>query len=346
MMLAARGTLNGVTFAKPETISRFETAESSAGARAGLAQGYGKGVMAYPGKRVVFHGHDGGIDGFVAKYEYAPSIGAAFVIMANAPKEELFEAADLVRGYLERNAPELPNDSKPVAAADLAKFTGQYQSIAPRQEILAAIIGLTQWQGASADGDALTYNAVKRIHLGGNVFRKPDAAAPAMVFVDTTGGVRMYTTTGANRLVPQWELYVKVAAMGAFALSLSLALLHAVIWIPSAFIGRLAERGGVTIRLLPLLAILVAAGFPLAVLIMLSSSDFTMLGTPSIPAMAIYAASIAAPVFAGLALMRALLSSQDASVIVRGLAWACALAATAACVYLAAYGWIGLRIWM
>jgi CubicO group peptidase (beta-lactamase class C family) len=346
MMLIERGSLDGVTVAKPETIARLETAESSAGARAGLTQGYGKGVLTYPGKRVVFHGHDGGIDGFISKYEYAPSIGAAFVIMANAPKEELLDAADLVRGYLERNAPELKSDSKPIAPADLAKFTGQYQSIAPRQQVFAAILGLTQWQGAKADGNALNFNGTIRVHVGGNMFRKQDAAAPNLVFVDTPDGVQLHTATTANRLVPQWELFVKVGAMGAFALSLALALLYAILWVPSAFMGRLEERGGVSIRLLPFLAVLIAAAIPASVLALLTLGDTTMLGTPSLPAQAVYALTLAAPVLAALAVFRAIMSSEDAGIFVRVLAWACALSASLACAYFAVYDWIGLKIWM
>jgi hypothetical protein len=228
----------------------------------------------------------------------------------------------------------------------LERFTGQYQSIAPRQAILAAIIGLTQWQGASAAGDAFSFNGIKRVHLGNNVFRKPDAAAPNMVLVETADGVRMYTTTGANRLVPQWELWTKVAAMGVFALSLGLALMHAVVWIPSAFMGRLAERGGVSIRFLPFLAVAAAAGLPLSVLMLLSSGDFMTLGTPSAPAQGVYALSIAAPALAGLALLRAFMSSEDANILVRGLAWACALSAAMACAYFWVYGWIALKLWM
>jgi CubicO group peptidase (beta-lactamase class C family) len=346
MMLASRGSLDGVTVAKPETVARFETAESGAGARAGLTQAYGKGVLAYPGKRVVFFGHDGGIDGFVAKYEYAPSLGAAFVMMANAPKFELFEAADLVRGYLERNAPELKDDAKPVAASDLVRFTGQYQTIAPRQEILAAITSLAQWEDARADGDALSFNGTKRVHLGGNIFRKSDAAAPNMVFVDTPDGVRMYTPTGAYRLVPAWELWTKVVAIGAVVLAFALALLHAILWIPSAFLGRLAERGGVSIRLLPFLAIASVIGVAIAVVTLLGIGDIAMLGTPSLPAQGLYAATLIAPVLAGLALLRALVPPQDAGVWVRWLAWFCAFAAAIACAHMGAYGWIGLRIWM
>jgi hypothetical protein len=320
MMLMGRGALDGAVIAKPETVARFETAESGAGARAGLTQGYGKGVLAYPGEKVVFHGHDGGIDGFVAKYEYAPGIGAAFVMMANAPKEELLDSAGIVRAYLERNA--------------------------PRQQILAPLLGVTQWQGAKAEDGVLLFNGSRRIHVGGNMFRKQDAAAPNIVFVDGPDGVRLYTATGANRFVPLWEMWAKVAAIGLFAASAALSLLHAAIWIPSAFMGRLAERGGVTIRLAPLLALVLTAAVPAGFVALLTFGDTQMLGTASGPAQALYAVSIAAPVAAALALLRTFASSEDASAIVRGLAWMASVSAAIACAYFAATGWFGLQIWM
>jgi CubicO group peptidase (beta-lactamase class C family) len=346
MMLMNRGSLDGVALLKPDTVAKIERAESSAGARAGLTQGYGKGVLVYPGKRVVFHGHDGGIDGFVAKYEYAPSIGAAFVMMANAPKAELLNAADTVRAYLERDAPALASGNIPLVASELAKLEGNYQSIAPRQQVLAPLLGLTQWQGAKADNGALLFNDSRRIHVGANMFRKEDAVAPNIVFVDEPGGVRMYTATGANRMVPLWEMWAKVAAIGLFVASAALSLLHAAIWIPSAFMGRLGERGGVAIRLLPLLALILAAAVPAGFVALLTVGDSQMLGTASVPAQALYAVSIAAPVAAALALLRTLAGSEDASIVVRGLAWMASVCAVIACAYFAATGWLGLQIWM
>jgi CubicO group peptidase (beta-lactamase class C family) len=344
LMMMGRGALDGVTILKPETVAQIEKAESSAGARAGLTQDYGKGVLVYAGEKTVFHGHDGGIDGFISKYEYAPSLGAAFVLMANAPKEELLDAAGTIRRYLERNASPLKSADLPVANVD--KFVGQYQSIAPRQQIFAPLLGLTQWQGGAAEGTGFSFNGTKRVHLGANIFRKPDAAAPNLVLLETPDGVRMHTPTTTYRLVPRWEVWAKTSAIGVFVLSAALALLHAIVWIPSAFMGRLAERGGVTIRLFPFMALLLVALIPVGFVTLLTFGDTETLGTPSLPAYALYIVTLAAPAISAMAVLRSALSSEDASLFVRGLAWLASLSASVGAAYFAATGWFGLQVWL
>jgi CubicO group peptidase (beta-lactamase class C family) len=345
LLMLGRGTIDGVTYFKPETADRIEYPQTTNGVRAGLKFGYGLGNLAYPGKKVLFHGHDGGIDGFVSKYEYAPAYGAGFVIMANAPKEEALALADLVRDYLERDWPDTKPQSKPVPAADLARWSGQYQTITPRQQILALITSLAQWQGAAADGDAFALNGVKRIHLGGGIFQKPDAAAPNMVIVDEPGGVVMYTGTGANRLVPAWELNAKVAFMVTFAAALAVTVVYMFVWIPGAFMGRLAERGGVTMRMLPALALLAVVATGGTAMLLLSSEDIEFLGRPSPLLWFLYGLSLSIPVLAGIALLRAAIGSTSAGRFTRGLALVDALLATGAAAYLHQYGWIGLKIW-
>lgn len=345
LLMLGRGTLDGVTYFKPETADRIEYPQTTNGVRAGLRFGYGLGNLAYPGKKALFHGHDGGIDGFVSKYEYAPAKGAGFVIMANAPKEEAFALADLVRDYLERDWPDARPQSKPVPVADLARWSGQYQTITPRQQVLALITSLAQWQGAAAEGDAFALNGIKRIHLGGGLFQKPDAAAPNLVIVDEPGGVVMYTGTGANRLVPAWELNAKVAYLATVAAALAVTVIYLLIWIPGAFMGRLAERGGVTIRLLPTLALLAVVATGGTAMLLLSSEDIEFLGRPSPLMWLVYGLSLSIPALAGIAMLRAAVGSSGAGIFVRGLAVVDATLATIAAAYLYQYGWIGLKIW-
>ena len=95
--MLGRGTLDGRTYLSAASIERIERPETNDGARAGLEYGYGLGNMVYAGEKGIFHGHDGGIDGFVSKYEYAPGHGAGFVVMANLGTEEVFSAG--VRRY-------------------------------------------------------------------------------------------------------------------------------------------------------------------------------------------------------------------------------------------------------
>ncbi|MBL9098034.1 MAG: beta-lactamase family protein [Alphaproteobacteria bacterium] len=345
MLLLGRGTLDGVTYFKPETAERIEYPQTTNGVRAGLKFGYGLGVLAYPGKKAVFHGHDGGIDGFVSKYEYAPGKGAGFVVMANAPKDEAFALAEAIKDYLERDWPTPVVANVPVPAADLARWSGQYQTITPRQQILALITSLVQWQSASGDAGTFSFNDTKRTHLGGGVFQKPDAAAPNMVLVNEPQGVVMYTGTGANRLVPAWEMWAKVVYIGAFAAALAASVIFMLVWIPGAFRGRLAERGGLTIRLLPTLALLSIVALAGLAMTLMSIGDLEIVGKPSLAAQNTYALSLAIPVLAALAALRALMPAQGANRFVRGLAALTALLSIIAAIYLYQYGWIGLKTW-
>jgi CubicO group peptidase (beta-lactamase class C family) len=102
LLMLGRGTLDGKTYLSTASVERIERPESNDGARAGLKYGYGLGNMVYAGKKGIFHGHDGGIDGFVSKYEYAPGQGAGFVVMANMGASEVFTAGEEIRSYLER----------------------------------------------------------------------------------------------------------------------------------------------------------------------------------------------------------------------------------------------------
>lgn len=344
-MLIGRGSVDGVTLLRPESVARIETPRTTLASRSGLAAGYGLGNVLIAREKGRFHGHDGGIDGFVSKYEYAPGKGAGFVVMANAPKDEAFALAEAIKDYLERDWPTPVVANVPVPAADLARWSGQYQTITPRQQFLALITSLVQWQSASGDAGTFSFNDTKRTHLGGGVFQKPDAAAPNMVLVNEPQGVVMYTGTGANRLVPAWEMWAKVVYIGAFAAALAASVIFMLVWIPGAFRGRLAERGGLTIRLLPTLALLSIVALAGLAMTLMSIGDLEIVGKPSLAAQTTYALSLAIPVLAALAALRALMPAQGANRFVRGLAALTALLSIIAAIYLYQYGWIGLKTW-
>ena len=104
--------------------------------------------------------------------------------MANGPKDDVGDRRSrsrLSRTHFARHE----TAGKPVAAAGLARWSGQYQTITPRQQILALLDSLAQWQGEAEKGEAFALNDIKRIHVGNNVFQKTDTAAPNIVIVDS-----------------------------------------------------------------------------------------------------------------------------------------------------------------
>lgn len=345
LLMLGRGTLDGRTYVSTASVERIERPETNDGARAGLKYGYGLGNMVYPGKNGIFHGHDGGIDGFVSKYEYAPGHGAGFVVMANLGASDVFTAADEIRSYLERDFADAKPVAVPLAPAELEKFTGFYQSITPRQQKLAILETIFGWQTARAKNGELEFNDTKRIHVGDNIFQKADKAVPNIVFVPQGDDMLMFTPTGADRKVPLPELAGKAALAAVYVVALALSALYMLIWIPSAFLGRLHARGGVTIRLLPWLAILSTVAVIGFAAFGFAGAGLEQLGRPSTLGWALYGATLATPAFGGLALLRVVMGAGDANVIVRGIAWLSSIATLAFAGYLWSYGWIGMKLW-
>jgi len=346
LLMLGRGTLDGVTYFTPATAERIETPVGNDAARASLRYGSALGNVADTQGRAVFFGHDGSIDGFVATYAYAPQIGAGYVLMANSAADEVLDAARLVRRYLERNVAAPTIVAQPISERDQHAWTGQYQIMTPRQHLLAAVVGLTQWEGASFEADAMLFKGKRWSHVGNGIFQAEGDAAPSLAIIETNAGIRIQSGVGAHRRVPALEMSAKLASVVLFVVGLVSALAYACLWVPSAFMGRLQSRGGVALRVWPLVAILLSAASGFAPLALLQTDDLMILGRPSVAGWSAFAVSLAAPLGALVALAMAIAPQQGANRVSRFFAFQSALLASVACLYLAAQGWIGLRIWV
>lgn len=345
LLMLGRGTLEGVIYFTPETAARLETPVSNDGARAGLRHGYALGNVANVEGRAVFFGHDGSIDGFAATYAYSPELGAAYVLMVNSPDEAMLDAARLVRTYLEREAPLPAINPQPIREADRRAWAGQYQVLTPRRDLLAAVVGLTQWEGAAFEADAMTFKGRRWIHLGEGLFQGEGDAAPGLVMVSTPDGPRIQSGIAAHRRVPMWEMSAKLGGILLFVMALAWALIHALIWVPGVFLGRLESRGGVAPRAWPLAALVLAAAAAIGPVALVQTDDLLVLGRPSILAWIVFAVSVAAPLAAMVALAVTIRRREGHNHIAWLSALSCAVMASAACLYLGAHGWIGMRIW-
>jgi CubicO group peptidase (beta-lactamase class C family) len=355
-MLLGRGTLDGVQVLRPEAVLRMETPMTRAEALApnpGL--GWGLGLQPDAKGRTVFYGHDGSIDGFVARFAYSPALNAGYVVMVNALSEAPLTVAAQVREYLERDAAPPALRGEPVSAAERAAWAGQYQSITPRQELLRALLGLTQWEGASFEGDVLRYGGQRWLHQGKGVFRAEGAAVAGLVLSPApatwySGGMLAHTPDGTRRRVPSWEAAIKLGATGAYVLSLalSLLLLPFVLWAarPSRrraplYLG--AARSGASLRFFPVAALWVAASVPIGVLVLLGSGDLALLGQPTLAGWAVAGLGLVAPLL-WLAAAITVWRAPSAPWLRLAGAWQLVLAALLLG-WLAAHGWLGMRIW-
>jgi CubicO group peptidase (beta-lactamase class C family) len=347
LMMIGRGSYNGVTLLTPESVARIETPHTTLASRLGLAPGYGLGNMALPRAKGIFHGHDGGIDGFLSTYAYEADNAAGLVIMINAPQGEALQAAETIFTYLQRDWPEVAPVEIKTEVAELEALTGIYQSMTPRQQQLTPLEALANWTRVKVENGALVLNGSARRQVAPRIFQKPDRIAPNLVFNDAPEGMQMLTAMSAERRVPISEIIAKATWGGFYVLATLFSLIYALVWLTAALRGKLRDRGGVAVRALPAMALFSMAAFAIVLLSALSSSDaLNDLGTASVTAWTLYALSITIPVFGAAATLIALRSPQNTPRGVRALALLAGLLAIAASVWLWPYGWIGLKTWM
>jgi CubicO group peptidase (beta-lactamase class C family) len=344
LLLLGRGTLDGKTYLSPASVARIERTATTIGAKAGLEQGYGLGNMGDVDGKVVFRGHNGAIDGFLAQFQYAPGHGVGYVVMGNLQDGALIRVGDEIRRYLERNLPVAAPKPQPLATRDLEDFPGFYRPITPRQQKMALFLELG-WQDVGADRGNLVFNGTPLLHAGNALFQDPNAAAPERVIVRTGEGIEMYTGLGASRQVPKWQVVAILSFAAAFVTALLVSLAFAPFWIIGTLRGTVAASGGLSIRLIPALAMatLLAALFTLQIL--LAGGDLALLGKPSVPGWMLWALTLAIPVMSAVTLLRALWGAPGANLFVRGLAWLNGAVLATVSIYMFNYGWIGMKLW-
>ncbi|MEE4637970.1 MAG: serine hydrolase [Wenzhouxiangella sp.] len=345
LLMLGRGTLDGQTLLSPESVARIETPNSSDAARAGLRHGYGLGNVVMPRGRAVFQGHDGSIDGFVATYAYAPELGAGYVLMANATSDAIFEVAAQVRGYLERGLPAPVVVPSLQAAAHAQAWAGQYQVLTPRRSLLAGLIGLTQWEGARVIDGNLRFRGGNWVGLGEGLWQHSDAVVPELVLIKRDGDLDIQTGLAAYRRVPAPEMWAKLLGLAGYASLMVIGIPHAVLVAWSGVRRGFADRGGIALRLWPLLALYAVAGIVIYALALLQTGDLEFLGRPTIAAWGLFAWSVLAPVVVGLAAASLWLRRPGAGRGAVALASGYTVMALVACAYLATHGWIGLKLW-
>jgi CubicO group peptidase (beta-lactamase class C family) len=358
-MMLNRGQLDGIRIVSAESVQRMETPVTSTGAKAGLLTGYGLGNFADPSHRILTHGHDGGLDGFLSRYAYMPDRrgGYFFSINTSSPGNGFKQIDNLLFDYVMRGIESPPQPPHTALPSDIGKWAGFYEPAAPRTE-LQRFAELLLGGVAVRVRDGKLYRrpivagAQEMIPIGGHLFRTQKEPAASAVFAIGDLGQRVmvsyftpvnptpiyFEKTGAFWPVTRFIMII----LAIFTIATSL--LFAFIWIPRKLLGRMKGVGHLSVRLLPLLAGLAFVLF-MYVLVTAAATPYE-LTKPDLKTITIYMASVGFAVLSLLATAQAIRSfrfqmnhavrihSMLASIACLGVTW-----------YLAYWGLIGLRIW-
>jgi len=264
-LLLNRGTYEGVRLLTPESVERMETAATTRAAQKGVRAGYGLGNFTTFHKGVRFQGHDGGMPGFLARYSYAPERGTGYVIMINTAKIGAFSrVAGLVVDYLTHDwAPSTPPATAAVTGERLQGFAGYYEPCTTRNELVRFVNRLVDIQFVSVEGGALQVRSLTSgptqlspVNDSG-VFRgasDPVATAAFMEVDDelVLSGLRL----GNYRRVPAWWVWGQAAVTASCLVLMLSSILFALVWGPRKALGRMRSVRHLSVRLLPLAAVL------------------------------------------------------------------------------------------
>ncbi|HSN16803.1 MAG TPA: serine hydrolase domain-containing protein [Gammaproteobacteria bacterium] len=356
IMLLDRGEWQNQPFLSAASVTRMETPETGGGARHGLDYGYGlANYTSYIGADE-FHGHDGGIDGFISRYAYAPDQGLGFVLMVNtgSPGKFMREASGLLAGYLMRGQPTpvMPTPV-PASATTLAQMSGYYRERNPRNQVLAVGDYLFGVAHVFPDGKGalrvkgLFEDSVTLLPAGEGLWRaERHSGADTVSYVDKDGDEvldREPNASGEYLVKTSWvSAYLPTSLVFAALLLMLSSVLFAPVWGFRKLIGHMRGATHWSVRVLPLLASLALACM-LGGVISIAPIE---LGVANARTVSFFVFSLLFAALSVAAVVQAVRSYRwDLNRWMRWHSTAVAASCFGVTLFLAYWGMIGLRLW-
>lgn len=265
-MLLNHGTFKGKKLLKPESVKRMETPTTTLAAQVGFTFGYGLGNYTSVKKGFIFHGHEGGIAGFVASFGYNSELNLGFAVSINKVsgsglekiKETIF--AYLITG-IEKPKPPLIN----IPAEDMLPITGYYQQITPGTQLLHSVLlrfldirRFILESGKLYSKNFLFGEKKELTPLSNTSFRRKDQYETHLILIkDGEDNVITYDGFRGNykKVSTAWVFFQLGVAI--FSLSLMItSVLFALVWIPRKILGKMKDAKYLRARIFSLLSVL------------------------------------------------------------------------------------------
>lgn len=345
-----RGSYAGKQVIQLGSIERMETPTTTLAAQLGVKSGYGLNNSTSYRNGYTFHGHGGAIDGFLAGYGYVAEQGRGYVFMINASNGKAFRDIDnLLQNFVTRDLPKLP--PAPVAqvsAADLERWTGFYEPLTPRSEMMRFMDRITGIRGIQVREGNLF---MKTLFGGGGAllpvtasqFRTAEDPVATWAFVKAANGDTVMTGRWNGRRISGLQVRARFALATLSLLCMASTLLFALVWSIGALFRWQRDWGPLSVRFLPFCA---ALCFLFGAALFLSPGDLiARLGRPTVWSWSLYLLTLLFPLVSVTGLVNVLRLRHSTPRWVWIHAVLAASSATLAAVYLNFYGMTGWATW-
>jgi len=180
--------------------------------------------------------------------------------------------------------------------------------------------------------------------VSGSQFRREEQPAATRVFLVSDSGDTILTGRWNGRKISAFQVWLRLGVVAAALLCMASSFLFALVWIPRKLLGRLRDAGPLSVRLLPLAAVLCVVA---AVALLTVSGDdmFARFGRPTFWSWSFFILTVlfAATSGGGLIQVLRLRGAVHRGVWLHSLL--VALSSTLVTVYLNFWGMIGLATW-
>ncbi len=262
-LLLQRGELDETRIVSSASIARMETPRAARAARHGLDNGYGLGDFVIFREGFRLHGHDGGLDGFIAELAYSPEHGFGYAVFLNrAEPGTLRVLGNLAVEFLATDiAPPSPGALDAPAAKPSEAVEGCYRKRNARNEILRGVEWLLQVTCARVDeGRVLLRHPVLPdlatfVPAHDQSFRAINDAWPTLVFMQDAGMPDALEWSGSYfERSTRAAVTLPLALAGVSLLLMLSALAYFPVWLLRWKFGPLTRGQGLSMRAWPLAA--------------------------------------------------------------------------------------------
>jgi len=134
-MLLGRGQKDSILLVQPSSLDRMETCQTTLSGKAGLKDGYGLHNYTSNYKGIQWHGHDGGMIGFLAKLQYNSHLDIGFITLINSTSEAFGDINDQVNEAIYQKV-QSRLITPPNEATFDEQYLGFYRSATSRNQML------------------------------------------------------------------------------------------------------------------------------------------------------------------------------------------------------------------
>lgn len=345
-----RGSFDGKQLLQPASIERMETPETLPSAKLGRMAGYGLYNWESFEGAFVFHGHEGAVLGGLTDMAYLPDYGCGYAIMINSGSgRALSRISELVRHYIIRGLTPPPLPPVAFVPAEVRRhYEGYYQDISPRVQMIYGLERLLDIERLGFTTNSLSVIGLRwaqMVPVTDRLFRKNDQSIATLALLpDSDGKTLIQYGWMTFKKVSGWRVWGQFFGILAVSFLMLSSPIFALVWGAKKLLGKLHNAGPLSVRAVPLLSTLFYGAF--WGLIFFSRENLWALGDCCAASVGIMLSSIAFALTAATSLYFVYRHRHaPMNRIAYGHSVLVAVAVSTVAVYMAYWGFIGLRLW-